>query len=401
MKTPEVIYELERVVPMHRNFLGQLITGISLAWCSMWTYGFFKFGFLIAAFFVLVPMISEIFAKQIRGLALTEQFLELKTGISETGVRIYMSEIKKVKLIERDTHKKGRRTLHQPDETVLISSQTHSRSRKYARNSVCMVQTNDGRLFEIKSQYFPEGEFGEFLEYLQTVYDQRTNTVAEGSRRKTIGQHTAMYADSNYQNRILPTDKIGKLQQKNRDYLQEDRHLRSALRAKLIEVFKSSYYQRDHFEAAKVEHEVLYSFDASDGNKVYFLKNDYLPNLGDENIEMAENLIHASFQNLEVVENRIKYYQKILEELEKIRFREKSKRKLNSIARELQILQDKNTSKSIEHSLTDIDVNEAEIEAKVLRELEDLTQIVRDTDDLNKSLELKEHIAIFRETTSA
>ena len=398
MKTPEVIYELERVVPMHRNFLGQLITGISLAWCSMWTYGFFKFGFLIAAFFVLVPMISEIFAKQIRGLSLTEQYLELRTGISETGVRIYMSEIKKVKLIERDNQKKRRRKHHKlSEETVLISNQNHGRDRKYERNSVCMVQTNDGRLFEIKSQYFPEGEFGEFLEYLQTVYDQQSNTIKEGSRRKMLKRTTVTPPALS----VTPTDKIGKLQQQNRDYLQEDRYLRTALRSKLIEVFKSAYHQRDHFEAAKIENEVVYSYDNNDGNKIYFLRGDYLPNLGAENIEMAENLINASFQNLEVVENRTKYYQKILEQLDKIRFREKSRRKLNSIARELQVLQDKNTSKSIKHSLTDIDVNEAEIEAKVLKELEELTEIVRTTDDINKSLELREHIAIFRETTSA
>lgn len=395
MKTPQIIYELEYTSPIHRTLVGQLITGASFLWLSMWTYGFFKFGLLISAFFVLLPMLSEIFTNQIRGLILTEDAIQLKTGINRSDTLIPISEIKQVKLVERS------RRRHSPrSEETIIGMKSYS-DRSYSFRSNCVIQTKDGKYYEIANQYFPDGEFGLFLNNLKQIYEKQVSlTTTANPRRKIIDRQTN-YGNTAQQKSTKPLDKLARLQHKNRIYLQEDQLLQNSLKSKLVEVFQSSYHQRDHTDITETNRKIVYSHNVAQDNTIYFIEDDYLPNLGSENIEMAENLISASFQNLEVVESRIKYYQKILNELDKIRFREDSKKTLNKIARDLQVLQDKNTSKSIEYSLTDVSTNDVDIEAKIIRDLENLTQVVREANDLDKSLELKEHISIFRETMSS
>jgi hypothetical protein len=68
---------------------------------------------------------------------------------------------------------------------------------------------------------------------------------------------------------------------------------------------------------------------------------------------------------------------------------------LQGVAENLKSLQEKNTAKSIDQSL--MNVNPEDLEAKAIEELDELSQKVYRLEDLEKSILLKEHITLFKD----
>jgi hypothetical protein len=93
-----------------------------------------------------------------------------------------------------------------------------------------------------------------------------------------------------------------------------------------------------------------------------------------------------------LVETRIEYYSKIEEKLKDIKFQEESRRKLQNITKDLENLQNKNTQNSLSN---DIAFAKQSGDEGNIDELEDLTQAVHNLEDLEKAIELNEHISFF------
>lgn len=346
----EVIYHLEDAVIMQKGALAQFAAGIFLAWSSMWTWGLFRIGFILASFLTLIPLVIEFLNNQLRAVLLTDEYLELKIGFNKKPITIPFSEIRKLK----------------------------QENSKDFRNEECTIQTEDGKKYQIKSKYFPTGEFHVFSDKLNTVFLQQ-------GKNKSILPKKNKPAPP-------PKDQISAVAQSNLDNMQEDLALKIALENNMQEAYESVYRTRDEFDLAKnPQANIVYRVGNEDGSFTYFLENDYLPNLAEENIEIGNNLITAALENLKIVETRINYYRKIAETLENIRFQETNRKKLRAVAEKLRNLQEKNTAKSLDHSLA----NDADLDSKVIEELANLSQKVREIDDLDSSFWLKEHIALF------
>lgn len=380
MKFPETLYQLDETIPMHKSFMGKFIGGFILAWLSIWFGGFFfKFAFIVSALALLLPLIAEFWKGQLKSILLTTEYLELRTGLEERPQRIYLSEIKRVSLIEKENRYHTKNQSNSESTTVLIDEK---KAKDYDAEAKCTISTVGGKKYEIKSAYFPEGEFGEFLEKLQKAYHERSASFQINSSTYSTLEEASQTAD-----------RIEQVMYANIRRLQEDLVLKKDFEKNMIEAYRSIYRVRDAFDVSKSNAKIIYEFKNIDYSTSYILENDYLPELDEEGIEFGKNLIEAAKENLILVEQRITFYRRIDKELEKIKLQQQSRRKLQAVAQNLKDLQYKNTTKMIDQSFSN---NAEDIEAKVLNELEELSQKVRNIDDLDDSIILRQHIALFK-----
>jgi hypothetical protein len=360
--------------------MGKFIGGFILAWLGIWFGGFFfKLAFIISAMAFLVPLAVEFWRGQLKSVLLTTDYLELRVGLEDSVKRIYLSEIKRVALVEKDP-KYRRPTQKNEAATVLFEEK---KSKHYDSEAKCIISTVSGQKYEIKSAYFPEGEFGEFLDFLTVAYDTKPTlpTQQQTNRKGSV--------ENDFGN-----DKVEQVMHANIKRLQEDLQLKKAFEQNMIEAYKSMYRIRDGFDISKmVDINILYEFKNIDYSTSYVLEKDYLPELDEEGIEFGQNLIDTVRENLLLVEQRIAFYKKIDKELEKIKLQQQSRKKLQTIAQNLKDLQEKNTNKIIDESFSGSDID---METRVLSELEYLSQKVHNLDDIEKSIQLKEHIGLFK-----
>jgi hypothetical protein len=382
LKFPETIYQLDETVPMHKSFMGKFIGGFVLAWLSIWFGGFFfKFAFIISALALLLPLAAEFWRGQLKSILLTTDYLELRIGLDERTQRIYLSEIKRVALVEKEPQYRPQNQKNE-STTVIIEEK---KQKEYDPEAKCIISTVNGKKYEIKSAYFPEGEFGEFLEHLQSAHGGKT--VNPAMTTKGIAFKSNIEATG--------TEKIEQVIHANIKRLQEDLQLKKAFEQNMIEAYKSIYRIRDAFDISKMSTaKIVYEFKNIDYSTSYILENDYLPELDEEGVEFGQNLIDAARSNLLLVEQRIAFYKKIDKELEKIKLQQQSRNKLKAVAQNLKDLQEKNTNKIIDQSLSG---NPIDMEVRVLSELEELSKKVHNMDDIEKSIQLKEHINWFKE----
>jgi hypothetical protein len=382
VKFPETLYQLDETIPMHKSFMGKFIFGFILAWMSIWFGGFFfKFAFIAGALALLLPLATEFWRGQLKSILLTSDYLEFRIGLEERTQRVYLSEIKRVALIEKEHRSYQRPQPKQEATTVLIEE---NQVKDYDPETKCIISTSNGKKYEIKSAYFPEGEFGEFLEKLQSAYHGRTVIP----KNPNFSPHIDIVQTN-------ATDRIEQVIYSNIKRLQEDLILKKEFEKNMIEAYKSIYRVRDAFDISKIANiKTIYEFKNIDYSTSFILENDYLPELDEEGIEFGINLIDTAKENLALVEKRIAFYKKIDKELEKIKLQQQSHKKLQAVAQNLKDLQEKNTSKIIEQSFTG---NSIDLETRILNELEDLSQKVHNIDDLDNAILLKEHISLFKD----
>lgn len=359
--------------------MGKFIGGFILAWMSIWFGGFFfKFAFIISALALLLPLAVEFLKGQLKSILLTTDYLEFRTGLEERVQRIYLSEIKRVALIEKEPQ--YRQPTQRTESTTVLFEEKKPKS--YDSEAKCVISTVNGKKYEIKSAYFPEGEFGEFLDYLTSAYSKKSSMPAKPT-------NTQAELANDFGN-----DRVEQVIHANIKRLQEDLQLKKAFEQNMIEAYKSIYCVRDGFDISKmVDVEIVYEFKNVDYSTSYILAHDYLPALDEEGIEFGQNLIDAVRENLLLIEQRISFYKKIDKELEKIKLQQQSHKKLQTIAQNLKDLQEKNTNKIIDESFSG---NASDMESRVLSELEYLSQKVHHLDDIEQSIQLKEHISWFK-----
>ncbi len=381
LKFPETLYQLDETIPMHKSFMGKFIGGFILAWLSIWFGGFFfKFAFIVSALALLLPLVAEFWKGQLKSVLLTTEYLELRTGLEEHPQRIYLSEIKRVSLIEKENRYQGRNPSSNSESTTVLIDE--KKAKVYDAEAKCVISTAGGKKYEVKSAYFPEGEFGEFLEKLQKAYHEHSFSFQVNTS-----------TSSSLEEASQTSERIEQVMYANIKRLQEDLLLKKDFEKNMIEAYKSIYRVRDAFDISKTNAKIIYEFKNIDYSTSYILEDDYLPELDKEGIEFGKNLIEAAKENLILVEQRITFYRRIDKELEKIKLQQQSRRKLQAVAQNLKDLQHKNTTKIIEQSFYN---NAEDIETKVLNELEELSQKVRNIDDLDDSIVLRQHIALFK-----
>lgn len=376
LKLSETIYQLDETVPMHKNFLGKLVGGFILAWLGLWFGGFFfKFIFIVSALTLLLLSVAEFWRGQLKSILLTTDYLELCTGSEGKVQRIYLSEIKRVALIEKQI---GYHADQKNGATTILIEQ--KKQKVYDSDAKCVISTTNGKKYEIKSAYFPEGEFGEFLDYLTAAHGGNSSPNIN-----TAGSPLGLDREN---------DKVEQVMHSNIKRLQEDIQLKKAFEQNMIEAYKSIYRVRDGFDIAKmVNINVIYEFKNTDYSTSYILEKDFLPELDEEGVEFGQNLIDTIHDNLILIAQRIAFYRKIDKELEKIKLQQQSRKRLQTVAQNLKNLQEKNTNKIIEESFSG---SELDMETRILSELEYLSQKVHNLDDIEKSVQLKEHISWFK-----
>jgi hypothetical protein len=411
-ETPQVLYQLEDKAPVKDYFIGRLIGAIALFLAMIFLPGGMKFLSMIGFFAVSIPLGTEFFKHQLKSLTLTNNYLSLVTGYSSEEHLINFEEIKSVEVIEKyKNRRRGSAPIKKGETSTILIHDDNRHAMNYHPDTRCVIFTNDGRKIQLKARYFKKGQFAKFLSILQQSYNgfqqnlnaAKVNPLLHQQAQPQYNQaqyNTQQPVNQQTNNNVVAPKmseneaKINMVAESNRKFLQDDLQLKKELEANMLEVYKSVYRVRDAFDMSKMSNpKVIHQFKNLDGANSYILDNDFHGDLDADSIEIGKNLIDAAQKNLNVVETRVAYYKKIDKELEKLKFQEQNRQKLQSVAANLKNLQDRNTNKSIDQSLTGSELN---VEEKVLYDLENLSKQVQKLEDLENSIWLNEHISLFK-----
>lgn len=369
------LYVFRQEKPNYPVFIpGFLTATIFFCLAMVFAASYSRFGFvafLVATALTSIPVAAEFFKNQLRGVSLTRDHLEIARGYQPETARISLENIVRVEVVEFKT-KQADQYEHR---TILFDKETN----KFGPNAKCVIHTNGGQKIHLSAKYFPKGDFGQFLTMLETA-------------RAAYQQSLAQNPYHNLSATSAVVDQINQVAKSNYTLLQEDRQLGLAIEESMIEAYRTLYTVRDSFDLDRITgRKAIYQFKQESGKSAFILAQDFLPDLDEETKEIGQNLIDAAQKNLALVTTRVEYYQKIDRELDKLRTREVSRRKLQTVADKLRDLQEKNTNKSIEQSLT----GDLTAEQPSVQELEELSQRVAGLSDLEQSQILKEYISLF------
>ncbi len=408
---PPILYKLQDKPLVNDYFIGRLIGTIALFFAVIMMPSALKFFSMIGLFAVGIPLATEFFQHQLKDLEITESTLSLTTGYQNEEHFVHFADIKSVEVVEKyKNRKRGSAPLKKGEVATILIHDDSRHSNTYHPDTRCIIRTQDGKKIQLKARYFQRGQFAKFLSILQQAYNGFQQTQLSGAKVNPIlNQTTPNYQQQQPNNFANPLqqqpivqkskiseaeEKINQVQRGNQVFLNDDLQLKKELEHNMFEAYKSIYRIRDAFDMSKMNNpKVIYQFKNLDGANAYILENDFHSELDVESVELGKNLIEAAQKNLNVVETRVAYYKKIDKELDRLKFQEVNRQKLQGVAANLKNLQEKNTNKSIDQSLTDIEGN---VEEKVINDLENLSQTVRRMEDLDNSIWLKEHISLFK-----
>ncbi len=399
-KDEEVIYELPYMRQMGSNFLGKFMMGLAFAYSVSWMPFFMlKIIFAAVAVTTIGPLFMDIWGRQIKGLKLTRDYLDISKGASKSTVRVYLNEIKRVEVVEKQRntrHHRYERKRYDEISTVLLERE-QERTREWHPEAKCVITLSSGRREEIAFKYFNEGDFDEFLDIFQETYHVAIEGLPQNAK-------TESEAKARLHRRFEPKDEIAllldeneQLLQQNKNYLKDELSLKKDLEDSLRDTYRTIYFLRDALEVSLMDRDtvrIIHESRNPDNTVAFVLENDYKPNLGDDNIQTGRLLIEAASKNLSLVETRIAYYTKIIHEHEMIKFQLENKRKLKRLTQNLEDLQHKNTNKSLDISVQNFS---EEINSALLNSLKELTERVHGLNDLEKAMTLNQHISLFKD----
>lgn len=385
----DTIFELATMRPMNSIFLGKLITGLAFTYSMLWMPLVFQFIFAFVAMSVLVPLTREFWTRQIKSLRLTDDYLEIVRGAKPQLVKIRLEDIRKVELVESKKAKRHnfRRRNKQREQmaTVLFERKHVNQNVPVHPESKCVITTVHGGRLEIEARYFLDGDFRAFLGEFKNAYH---TTLGEADMTPQLANEgMAVVSQEN--------KKITRLLTSNDNFLKEDMDMKRELEGKLHAIYKTIYKVRNYHDISRMpKAHIIYEFRNDDDTNAYVIDSDYLSNLDDESLEIGRNMIEACQKNLDLIETRINYYKKIGSKLTNIKFQHDTRSKLKGLRVNIENLQEKNTTKSIDQNL---DKTSLEFETRILSELEDLTHQVHNLEDLEKAIILNEHISLFKD----
>ncbi|MFY7787767.1 MAG: hypothetical protein ACOVQA_07820, partial [Thermoflexibacteraceae bacterium] len=350
--------------------------------------------------------------QQLLDLEITPTNLRVVTGYKHEENLIDFADIQSVEVIEKYKHQKNRGSspIRKGETKTILVHDENRHGIFYHPETRCVITTKTGKTVKLKARYFAKGQFAKFLTIMQQAYNAYQVGTPLGYEKATPLPPTPQPMASpkptlaKQETPVVQTQqpltenekKINQIIQKNTVLLQDDLQLQQALTANMQEVYKSVYRIRDAFDLSKMANaQVIMEFKNPDASAAYILEDDFHAELDAESIDIAKNLIEAAKKNIGVVQARIAYYTKINKQLETMKFQEAKRQKLQGVAESLKNLQEKNTAKSIDQSLSNMDLD---IDSKIIAELEDLSQQVQRVKDLDNAILLNEHISLFKNT---
>mgnify|MGYP006266746289 CR=1 FL=1 len=397
----ETLFELDDMRSMNSIFIGKLITGMAFAYSMILMPWFLRFIFAFISVSVLVPLGKEYFFRQLRGLRLTRDFLELRRGRRGRRIqRIHFKDVRRIELIEKQQN--SSRSTRAESRRTLFGKEPHKHI--FHPEAKCVITMSSGNTIEVEASYFEEGDFEAFLDIFERTYAKSIGSGESSKRFKRRFQLKEAQLAKPAQPQPPadpPKSAISRryedLIERNRKYLKDDLALKQRLENELREAYLSVYEVLDGLDLNRLsDPEIIYEFKHPDNSSGYILKGRYLDELDDETLSTAEHLIEAYHKNLRLVEMRIAYYKKIEKRLQSFMFQEKTRHKLKALSRSLENMQSQNTERSNEHP-SFVDEDEADIENRILEQLEDLSDEVHELEDLEKAILLNEHISLFKD----
>jgi hypothetical protein len=409
-----VLYRLSEKPQVQDYFIGRLIGAIALLAMMLFLPGGLKVLSMIGFFGLAIPTAKEYLQQQLLDLEITPTNLRLVTGYKHEEYLIDFADIQSVEVIEKYKHQKNRGSspIRKGETKTILVHDENRHGIFYHPETRCVITTKTGKTIKLKARYFTKGQFAKFLSIMQQAYNAYqvgtplgyekaaplppTPQATAASKPTLVKKETPVVQAPTPQPLTENEKKINQLIQKNTALLQDDLQLQQAITANMQEVYKSVYRIRDAFDLSKMANaQVIMEFKNPDGSAAYILEDDFHAELDAESIDIAKNLIEAAKKNLSVVQARIAYYTKINKQLETMKFQEAKRQKLQGVAESLKNLQEKNTAKSIDQSLTNMDLD---VDSKIIAELEDLSQQVQRVKDLDNAILLNEHISLFKNT---
>jgi hypothetical protein len=367
-----------------KSVIGRIMMGSAFIYFALsFPNFFFKLIFGFLAFSLLAQPITDFIKKQVFSIDVFDSGIKLALGFAgHRNIFLKREDIVGIDVIEGHSRKSRRDRKRQYVRSKIIYRKGKM-AHDYTDDAVCIIHTRDGKSFEIEKRFLAGFEFEKMMSVIDDLYH---DALPKPEANSSIEIKSGLQLSEEER-------KIDALIKKNRTFRDEDFILKAKFIEKLNEAYKTIYNLRPAREAVNMpEDTVIYT--ASDaGRETFFIfHNDFKTKLSQENIEIGLQLINAAQKNLKLVEVRINSYAKIEEKLSDLKFQEESRRKLQNLTKDLENLQNKNTQNSTE---SDIIFGENAAYEDNLNELADLTQSVHRLEDLEKAVELNEHISFF------
>ncbi len=385
-KTKEIVY-FQHKPDLWRHFSSETIIGVLSTCVAVYSASVYsRVGFFLGAagaFFSFRHLYLDWQKKFINSLTLTPRQLIFSLGTTKQQRTVALTEIAQMEVRYAHPHK-GTITAnagHHEFERML-----HIMKGEEKISADCYLQLNNGEKITLRAAYFPERSFFDFISYLNEFLTNRRQ-CKDTATQKVGGKSTDISTVS---------PEIQEIMDENQAYLQADTELKAQLEQTRRAAYEMLYVPRDEFDRLRmVGKTVIAQFTGADKKNIYFFKDDYKKDLDPDEIEAGENLIQSANENLALVNARIESYQKVAQELQRLAEKELKRQQLNRLADNLKELQEQNTARSIEQqSLSEIRLPDAD--KSLLNELAQINEQIAGTDTLEKTLFLKEHIALFK-----
>ena len=378
----------------------------SLFWISLLSiclyfsidYGRYKISFIIGC--VLAVVIFKLLFSRVRKVIITDTEVQIHKSVINVQ-RIPHAQIQSLLVAKDDDEESVEAAID------LIKTDMSYDAYDWTQfTTFKIIGTNQEALFTLHKGGFSD-IWSIALTLKSEVLEERTRRQELNAKRYTNSSNKAGMQKIEMKSLVTNEDD-GSLSDLDKEYfeqlnalinkvhagMQNDDELVKKLHATLQLTYNSVYksvsadQELEGLKSAKYHHEL------APGKYEYFVEGEYLPNISEANIRVAETLIATSEGNLKVVNNRIASNQILMQELSRMKVRRKANSKalqeLSRAANLLEELQHVNTGELAFHQ-------DLENETVLLEELSKLTAEASQADSLEKSLALREHIQLFQE----
>jgi hypothetical protein len=186
-------------------------------------------------------------------------------------------------------------------------------------------------------------------------------------------------------NLLQETDRIKALIKENETYLQQDTKLKISFEQGLLEAYKAVYVQRGEFyKKENPQAQALYVYDKNPNNVIYFMDNDYLPNLNGEGLQTAKILLVGTEKNISIVDTRIASFKEIASKLKTMEASNQNKLQMRKATGKLESLAMKNQLTEF----NDFDRKELLLQIETVKQLQQITTEMNGLDDLDRAKSL-------------
>jgi hypothetical protein len=328
---------LKKALPYALAAAGLVVAGFivaSLAWV-LWGLGLVAAGVAVANYLSVSP----------QAVLLTNDKIVLRTKAGDRA--LMLGEITKAEL-----------TYREPGGAVKRIGFFGADSFTADESAVLTLTDASNRRLEVSAKEFALADFRSFLDVFQV---------------------------NGNSGRLIDEQKFDGLIAQNNEYVRQDRQLRGDLQQTLLESYKSIYNPRGEFYFKQNPGlEVVYRHQPNPNEGgTYFLKDDYVEGLDGGSVQAGLNLLANTQKNLETVETRLAYYQKIDEKLQTMKEAQKARARVSKVAGRLETQQRQN-------ELAAGKQDELGLQTDTLEQLKLLSADLRNQDDLGTSQLLKQ-----------